>query len=257
MTATADRSISDETAAWLRRYHPLTESSPRRLVCFPHAGGSATFYRPVAARFAPGVEVIAVQYPGRQDRYREPCIDDIRTLAEHVAAQLRRLPPKPTVLFGHSMGTAVAFETAWRLERTGHGPRGLVVSGWRAPSLPFNEHVHERDDAGVVAEVRSLGGTDAGLLSDADVVRMAMPSLRADYRAIETYVGDPDQRLNCPVTALVGDGDRQVSTLDASAWHRHTTASFRLKVLPGGHFYLIEGHLAVADEILADLRRWT
>jgi surfactin synthase thioesterase subunit len=256
MAITTDRNASDSTTAWLRRYHPITENSPRRLVCFPHAGGSASFYLPVATRFAPDIEVLAVQYPGRQDRLREPCIDDICTLGELIADRLRNLPPKPTVFFGHSMGTAVAFETAWRLERTEHGPRALVVSGWRAPSLPFNENIHQRDDAGMIAEIRALGGTEATLLADEEIVQMSMPSMRADYRAIETYVGDPDRRLGCPVTAVIGDSDPKVGPADAGAWKRHTTAVFRMTVLPGGHFYLINQHIAVSDEIRAELDRW-
>lgn len=256
MATAIERGALETDAAWLRRYRPDAESGPCRLVCFPHAGGAATFYRPVAVRFAPDVDVLAVQYPGRQDRLREPCIDDIGTLADLVAERIRNLPPKPTVFFGHSMGTVVAFETAWRLEQTGHGPRALVVSGWRAPSLPLNQGVHRRDDAGVIAEIRALGGTEAALLADEDVVRMSMPSMRADYRAIETYVGDPHQRVSCPITALIGDSDPKLDWASASAWGRHTTSNFRIKVLPGGHFYLIERNVEVGDEIRAELDRW-
>ncbi len=255
-TSTSDRGALEAANAWLRRYRPDASGAPRRLVCFPHAGGAATFYRPVAQRFAPEVDVLAVQYPGRQDRLREPCVDDIGTLADLVAEQLRRLSAVPTVFFGHSMGAVVAFETAWRLEQTGHGPDALVASGWRAPSLPLNEGVHRRDDAGVVAEVGALGGTEAALLADKEVLRMAMPAMRADYRAIESYAGDPDRCVSCPVTVLIGDRDPKLDEASAGAWQRHTTAPFRLKVLPGGHFYLVERHAEVEAEIRAELGLW-
>ena len=256
MSVSTDRAAQQADSAWLRRYRPDAEAGPRRLVCFPHAGGSASFFRPVAVRFAPDVEVLAVQYPGRQDRLREPCIDDIGTLAELIAQRLRGLPAKPTVFFGHSMGTAVAFETAWRLEQGGNGPRALVVSGWRAPSLRLDQGVHRRDDAGVLAEIRALGGTESALLQDEEVLRMAMPSIRADYRAIETYAADPERRVSCPITALFGDSDPKLDRAAAQAWSGHTSAQFRLKVLPGGHFYLVERHREVGDEIAAELDRW-
>ncbi|WP_354644578.1 thioesterase II family protein [Kitasatospora camelliae] len=60
----------------------------RRLVCFPHAGGSASYFRPVATALSPRVEVIAVQYPGRQDRRLEPPVDDIGLLADRIADAL-------------------------------------------------------------------------------------------------------------------------------------------------------------------------
>jgi surfactin synthase thioesterase subunit len=257
MAISTDRAARDADTAWLRRYRPEAEGAARRLVCFPHAGGSASFFRPVAVRFAPGVEVLAVQYPGRQDRLREPCIDDIGALADRIAERMRNLPPKPTVFFGHSMGTAVAFETAWRLEQGGQGPRALVVSGWRAPSLPLDQGIHRRDDAGVLAEIRSLGGTEAALLEDEEVLRMAMPAIRADYRAIETYVGDPERRVACPITVLYGESDPKLDPASVRAWSGHTTADFRVRALPGGHFYLVERQREVGDEIAAELDRWT
>jgi pyochelin biosynthetic protein PchC len=71
---------------WIRapRRGPRAES---RLVCFPHAGGSAGYFRPLALRFdadAPGVDVLAAQHPGRQDRFREPVVTDIGRLADRL-----------------------------------------------------------------------------------------------------------------------------------------------------------------------------
>uniref|UniRef100_UPI0034DE7E71 thioesterase II family protein n=1 Tax=Streptomyces flavofungini TaxID=68200 RepID=UPI0034DE7E71 len=110
----------DTGALWLRRYHPA-DTDAVRLVCFPHAGGSASFYHPLSARFTPRAEVISLQYPGRQDRRKEPCVTDLGTLADLITEQLLALDERPTVFFGHSMGAALAFETAWRLEQKDAG----------------------------------------------------------------------------------------------------------------------------------------
>ncbi|RII89311.1 thioesterase II family protein, partial [Clavibacter michiganensis] len=77
------------------------------------AGGAATAYRGWAP-FAPrGVEVLAVQYSGRGDRYGDPVSPDLDTLAAEVAEAVDALPERlPVVLFGHSMGALVAYETA-------------------------------------------------------------------------------------------------------------------------------------------------
>lgn len=245
------------TSVWLRRYQPDTRDSSRRLVCFPHAGGSASFFYPMATWFAPEVEVIAVQYPGRQDRRLESCVEDIVTLADLIAAELRGLPPKPTVFFGHSMGSVVAFETAWRLQRSGDGPGGLVASGRRAPSIPCDGGIHRRDDAGLLAEIRRLNGTEAGALEDEDVVRMALPAIRSDYRAVETYRASRGRVLSCPITALMGSADSEVTSADADAWRHHTTGEFGLTYLPGGHFYLIGQQTEVNRRVRAELDRWT
>src|SRR5215203_6385281 len=110
---------STEESLWARCFHPAPDA-PAQLVCFPHAGGSASFYFPVSAQLSPTAEVFALQYPGRQDRRKESSPDDLATLADQVYEALRpRLKDRPTTFFGHSMGATLAFEVARRLEADG------------------------------------------------------------------------------------------------------------------------------------------
>jgi surfactin synthase thioesterase subunit len=254
---------------WLRRF-PAPAAGPAgagpagavqaaaeptlRLVCLPHAGGAATFFRPLAQALAPTVEVLAVQYPGRQDRYREPPIDNLPELADRTFAALAGIVHSPLALFGHSMGAVVAYEVALRMRRDVLPPPvRLFASGRRAPSRYRDENVHRRSEAGVVAELRRLGGTDPRMLGDPDVVELVMRAVRTDYRAIETYRHQPDVRLDCPVTVLAGDRDPMVTLDEARDWQRHTTEPIDLRVLPGGHFLLADDPAAVVEAIAGRL----
>ena len=150
-----------EQDRWVRRFHRCPAGAPR-LFCFPHAGGSAAYYFPFSRELAPGVDVLAVQYPGRQDRRHEPLIDSIPELADRVAEILAGLAASPFAFFGHSMGAIVAFEVALRLrDYSGVSPTRLFVSGRRAPSTKRPRSAY--DDASLIAEMRRLGGTDPRL----------------------------------------------------------------------------------------------
>lgn len=181
-----------------------------------------------------------MQYPGRQDRRREPAIDDICLLADQIADALGTWSDRPLTFFGHSMGALVAFEVARRLERNGDGPLRLFASGRRAPSMYRDEQVHRRDDDGLIAELRALSGTDSRVLDDDEMLRMVLPALRSDYKAVETYRSEPASAVRCPVTVLVGDDDPKTSLDEARSWDAHTTGDFDLRVFPGGHFYLAD-----------------
>ncbi|MFD9355171.1 thioesterase II family protein [Streptomyces sp. NPDC060031] len=226
-------------ARWIRRFR-AAEDAGVRLLCLPHAGGAAGFYFPLSQALAPDVEVLAVQYPGRQDRHREPGIDDVRVLADGVvAALLPLLDDRPLALFGHSMGATVGYEVARRLEHgAGVRPAVLFASGRRAPSRHREEWAHLKDDAGLAEELRLLGGTDGELLADPDLLRMVLPAVRVDYRAIETYRHRAGPELGCPVAVLIGEDDPRVTLDEATDWRHHTSAGHTLDVFPGGHFYL-------------------
>jgi pyochelin biosynthesis protein PchC len=240
---------------WIRRFHPV-EDPAVRLICFPHAGGSASSYFTLSRSLTPAVEVLAVQYPGRQERRGEPGIGDLGMLADQVTDAIEPWTGHPFALFGHSMGSVVAFEVARRLEaRPGGRPRHLFVSGRRAPSLQRRRNVHLRDDAGVVEELLSLGGTDHRFLQDDELLATILPATRSDYQAIETYVYPGGPRVVCPVTAMVGDADPESGLDDTRAWSDHCGGGFELRVFPGGHFYLDACRTAVADTITAALQQ--
>ncbi|GHG20807.1 MULTISPECIES: thioesterase II family protein [Amycolatopsis] len=237
-----------EAQPWIRRYHPIPDV-PVNLVCLPHAGGSASYFFPVSRALAPRVGVLAVQYPGRQDRRHEPGVPSIGALADAVTEALRPHTGTPLAIFGHSMGATLGFEVALRLESAGVTPLALFASGRRAPSCHRDERYHLLGDREFVAEIKSLSGANTHLLDDEELLATALPALRSDYRAAETYRYEPGPPLHCPIHALVGESDRKATVAEAQAWAGHTTAEFTLHTYPGGHFYLDEQAPRVLDVI--------
>ncbi|MEU6679765.1 alpha/beta fold hydrolase [Streptomyces sp. NPDC046925] len=229
-------------STWFRRF-TKTAGRGTRLVCFPHAGGSATAYVDLARTLPADFDVVSVQYPGRQDRYGDAPFTAIAPLVEAVADELAHDlaadPGRPYALFGHSMGALVAFETARLLDRRGlPSPQRLFLSGRGAPDPLNRARGLPEEDADVLAEVRKLGGTDQSMLDDPDILEIVLPALRADYRALATYRWGGGEPLATPLTVLVGDSDPMVTVSEAGTWREQTSGEFALKVFAGGHFYI-------------------
>ncbi|MET9444915.1 alpha/beta fold hydrolase [Streptomyces sp. NPDC006610] len=246
--------VSTGTDSWVRRFHPA-DTAGTRLVCFPHAGGSASYYFPVSQALSPAVDVLAIQYPGRQDRRTEPCLDDVGELAERATTALGPWTDRPLALFGHSLGATLAYEVALRLEAAGTGPVELFASGRRAPSRHRDGRVHLGDDDSLIDTIRQLSGTDPRALEDEELLRMVLPAIRSDYKAAETYRHRPGPPLSCPITVLTGDHDPEVTRDEAAAWSDHTTDRFSLHEFPGGHFYLNAHAATVVSLIRTHLTR--
>ncbi|MCX5410117.1 alpha/beta fold hydrolase (plasmid) [Streptomyces sp. NBC_00335] len=225
-------------SAWLRVFAPRP-AARTRLFCFPHAGGGASAFRELAEAAPPELEVVAVQYPGRQDRFDEPPVTDMAVMLRELARAIEPWLDLPAAFFGHSMGATLAFETA-RLLRPRH-PSAVVrlfASARKAPHIDTRDRLPLPDDEAVLAYVRRLGGTGAGLLEIPELRELTLPTLRGDFRLLTGHRYAPGAPLTCPLTVVTGTDDASCTPQDAAAWARHTVAGHEVHTFPGGHFYL-------------------
>ncbi|MFE9409899.1 thioesterase II family protein [Streptomyces sp. NPDC006704] len=234
-------SVDNATSRWIRCFHPKPGAA-HTLVCFPHAGGSASYYHGLSAALGPDIEMLVIQYPGRENRLFEEPVASVEALADAVAEVLgARLGDRRPVLFGHSMGAIVAFEVARRLERAGGpAPRGLVASACSAPSnrSPLGVLADEEPDGAVLARIMDLGGTARDVGEHAELIELVLPAIRADLAALDSYRAPKDAVVGCPVTVFVADQDLEVPVSEAGLWELHTSAGARVHLFEGDHFYL-------------------
>jgi pyochelin biosynthetic protein PchC len=237
---------------WLRCFAPRPAAS-LRLVCFPHGGGSALAYRRWPARLPVDVELLVIQYPGRMERAAEPPIDAMEPMVDAIADVLLRRLDGPYALFGHSMGAAIAFETALRLERDGaRGPEHLFVSGRKGPSQHRQTTRHLAPAGELFAYLEYLG-THTALLERPDLQPLVLPLLRSDFKLSETWRPPRDARVRCSLTAFAGDRDPEARPDAVAAWSEATCGKAELRVFAGQHFFLDEHEPAVVEHLASRL----
>lgn len=238
MTISGTTTISSRTTPFT-----IYRANPRaslRLFCFPYAGGSAALYRTWPAELPDTIEVCTAELPGRGARLNEPPFTRLEYIVDFFANVINPYLDKPFAFFGHSMGAMISFELACRLRaEVGVKPAHLFVSGRRAPQmLDRNPITYNLPSPMLLEELRRLNGTPIEVLENPELMHLMLPLLRADFEVVETYVYSPRAALDCPVTAFGGLQDQEVSRKELEAWREQTIASFSLRMLPGGHFFL-------------------
>jgi surfactin synthase thioesterase subunit len=156
-------------------------------------------------------------------------------------------------LFGHIMGSLVAFEFAQLAEARGIVVQALWASAGPAPSAVSGLPALPTDDAGLRADMIDLGGTDLQLLADKEFAELFITPLRGDYRALNRYSCPPGVTLGADIHALCGRDDHRVSTESVRRWADHTTGDFTFSSYAGGHFYVYEHTDAIAAQVNADV----
>jgi medium-chain acyl-[acyl-carrier-protein] hydrolase len=205
----------------------------------PYAGGNTTIFRSWP-KSLPSVDFYALGLPGREARFTEPPFTAIDPLVASAVKAMRPLAERPFALFGHSMGGLIAFEIARQLRRrNAEAPVHLFVSGFRAPHLPDpRPPLFDLPRARFIDELRRISAPNLDPDQHAELIDLMLPTLRADFRVVQTYGYRAEAMLTCPITAFGGSQDIDVSERDLQEWRQQTSAAFTMKMLPGGHFFL-------------------
>jgi medium-chain acyl-[acyl-carrier-protein] hydrolase len=234
------------------------EKRPRaslRLLCFPHAGGSATAFATWHRDLPETVEVCAVQLPGRDERRTEARRTELAGLVAELVPALRELHDRPVALFGYSLGALVAFEYARALRRSGSpAPRHLFVAARKAPQLPNDPPIHALPDAQFIREAnRRYDGIPRVILDEPELLAYFLSIIRDDAKLFESYRYASDEPLACPITALAGTADPMVTRETLEPWATQTEGPFRTALFPGGHFFITQQRRAVFETVRSGL----
>lgn len=235
-----------------------------KLYCFPYAGGSSRSFASWASQAPHWLDVVAVEWPGRNARAEEALAqhDDDDAQARHDIAQAIRVDAGalPVVFCGMSYGATAAMDILsadlhpWT--QTGQ-VKGLVVIG-RAP-------MHE--------PVGPKGDLDSYLLASDELRQdpvwqeifypLLKADLDADMRAADRVAarwaanqGRP--LLSLPLQVHGGDQDPAFDWRLADGWSRLSSATdaagMQHHVYAGGHDFMLRREADILDSIINWLR---
>jgi len=227
-----------------------------RVFCFHNAGSAESNYtQPGTALVAwaketKAVEVVALDYPGRDKMLKEKKHTTTDTLAPELLAVVHEMISDgvPYIIWGHSMGTWVAFEFLILARKIGLPmPKAAFLMAFPAPHMPVAQRPWHRsqrlkDDA----LKEELLNWDKGHFSGAGKVVFDQPGwkdtweplMRADFRVFDEYkfkhAGTP--KFDFPIHAWHFAEEHYNKAEMIELWRDWTSGDFDHKVMEGmGH----------------------
>ena len=214
------------------------------LFCFPYAGAGASVFFPWGKGISGGVDVYAFEAAGKGDRYSEALPKEFNTLAIEAAAAILGKNYKSIILFGHSLGALLAYETAKTLKDNGCSPLSIIFSGRQAPSLASKmEPISHLPNQQFIEKIKLLGGTPQEIFEEPELLNIILPILKNDFFLAECYEDSNPYDLGVPVIVLSGQTDPWVNIDDLHHWSSVTSNSFEIEIFEGDHFFITKNEL--------------
>ncbi len=233
----------------LERLSESGDAQAGALVCFPHAGGNAVNFHPLArALGGRGPAVYAVEPPGHDVAAAREPFAPLEQVVDRVVDEIIGLGLSRVLLWGHSSGTAPAVETARRLEQRGVGVGRVFLAaqllGGAAERRAAVERLSRGSDSEIAAGLSTeLGHTALGEL-DAQRAEHIGAAYRHDCVAAHRYFAGlleapPAVKLSAPVTAVVAADDPFTASPERRRdWELLADRVDVYELPDGGHWFL-------------------
>lgn len=103
--------------------------------------------------------------------------------------------------------------------------------------------------------MRALGGMPAEIIRSPELLKLALPALRADFALLAGYEYAAEPPLACPFAVFGGLADVLVPEETLRAWRPYSASTVTFERFSGGHFYLTRWSSRILSEICAAFSR--
>lgn len=234
----------------------------RVIYAFPHAGASASVYRPWLNPNHEGRNALLspIDLPGRGSLAKEASIQQLDNLVEQLAKnishdfrQKKLAGITQWATFGHSFGGVLSVAVTKQLaHHHDMSPEFSVVSGSIAPCAQEYDELHNWTDEQILEKVKADMATPDAVLNIPALAQRIVAQLRSDYIVRSQFVTLNKMQVDQPLTLISASADQHISRENMTAWKNHTSSQTSLIEIEGDHFAVYRHWDVIKQELLRD-----
>jgi len=227
-----------------------------RLFCLPYAGGSKRTYLKWSQYINQNIKLDAIELKGRGDRFCEALYTSLDEAVDDIYMLIKdKIDNEEYAIFGHSMGTVLAYELYYRLVAEGKRiPRHIFFSGRYSPNIRSHMYVsYKMPDDEFVEKILALGGIPDDISSRKDLLEFFLPILKNDIKILENYIHiERGEKIKCNISVLNGTEDK-IDPCRKVTWKDLCDRECKFYNFRGNHFFIdynIEGIAKIIESHL-------
>lgn len=214
-----------------------------KLICFPHAGGFSFYYN--FLKELENIEkkdILLFEYSGRGTKIKEPREKGIIEISKKAALEIASWVAKDEyIIFGHSMGAFVAYETEAILEKSYcMKAQCLIISGQYPPIYFNSEHYFFKSRTQLNKYLLKLTKFPKEIKENRQIYEILFKQCRDDILMLQHY-SPTLTKLKAKAVVICGDNDIEINeTEKLILWSENFEKLIEVKIFSGSHFYMKE-----------------
>jgi len=212
-----------------------------KMLCLPYAGAASSCYYKWRYYLDSYIEIIPVELAGHGKRFGEPFYGNFQQAINDIVQIIQReISNEKYVIFGHSMGSILAYESVLRLKDLGRClPIHIILSGRTPPNINTDiKEIYQTSDQKLLEQLMEMGGTSAEVINNHEIIEMFLPIIRADYKLLAEYIYDEQRIVDCDISVFYGKEDPNTNYYDIKKWDNFTRGHCHYYDFPGNHFFI-------------------
>lgn len=216
------------------------------LFIIPHAGGSVVSYAQWVKNIGGlGVTVVPLELPGHMMRSSEEQTTDEKLAVQDLLCTIEKWlnnTHEDYIIFGHSMGAALAYKVVVELGRTGQKmPKKVFFSGRWAPYYEKEDRVDLSDLDKFSEQMIEFGGIDQVVVNNPKLFDYFIRILWTDFKLVKNLCKDKNiYKIDTDVVIVYGKFDTSMNLSDLESWKLVSSKDIVFEEIDGNHFYPIE-----------------
>ncbi|NOR43954.1 MAG: hypothetical protein GQ534_00070 [Candidatus Delongbacteria bacterium] len=215
-------------------------NSNKQLIMLPFAGGHGKSYLSLSEGIKEDIEIVGINPPGSFFCNKNR-MNRIESLANLYLEELRPILKEEIIIFGHSMGGAVAYEFLnsikdHEIKKIKH----VFLTGAHPPhTKQKNDDLNSKmNNNEIIAKCIEIGGFPKQLKFEKEFCDVFCKMMKTDLEALENYeINDSHKLIPIPATICWGK-EEELNLEEAEEWNRYFKIH-ELKEFAGDHFFIM------------------